>query len=317
MHYSRNSRLYSQQFSKFRVKELIAAPFTPFDQDGEVNFSVIEQYADYLAATNFTGIFVNGTLGEGISLTLEERKKLTETWFKASKGRLEVIVHVGTNCIKDSQELSRHAEETGVTAIAALSPNYYKPESEEVLVEVMKQIAAAAPKTPFFYYEINFCTGVYLNARNFMELAKKEIPTLVGLKNSSRELPDAYEVTRVDCQMLIGTDVQYLSCLTLGIPGTVVASYLGNLNSDMRKAFDSGDIKRAREFQDVASRINTIRNKYGGGINVAKSVFKILTGIDLGPVRLPLSQMLPERYDNMKKDFIAEGLADVAKPRES
>lgn len=53
----------------------------------------------------FCFVSVNGSLAEGLSLTLDERKQLTEAWFKASKGRLEVIVHVGTNCIKDSQEL--------------------------------------------------------------------------------------------------------------------------------------------------------------------------------------------------------------------
>lgn len=48
---------------------------------------------------------VNGSLSESLSLTLAERKQLTETWLKAAKGRLEVIVHVGSNCLKDSQAL--------------------------------------------------------------------------------------------------------------------------------------------------------------------------------------------------------------------
>lgn len=53
-----------------------------------------------------------------------------------------------------------------------------------------------------------------------------------------------------------------------------------------------------------------------GGINVAKSVFKILTGMDVGPVRLPLREMSPEQFENMKKDFQTAGLVDIALRRE-
>ena len=52
---------------------------------------------------------VNGTLAEGLSLTVDERKKLAESWIQASRGRLEVIVHVGAQCIKDAQEMVRVA----------------------------------------------------------------------------------------------------------------------------------------------------------------------------------------------------------------
>ncbi|XP_060584747.1 N-acetylneuraminate lyase-like [Ruditapes philippinarum] len=303
--------------STFRLKELIAAPFTPLNQDGEINYSLLAQYADYMVNTNFTGIFINGSLAEGLSMTLDERKRLAEAWMKASDGRLQVVVHVGTNCIKDAQELARHAEEIKVDAIAAFSPSYYKPENEEVLLEVMSQISSAAPNTPFYYYDINFCTGLYINARKFMEMAKKKIPTLRGLKNSSRELPDAHAVTKVeDCQVLIGTDVQYLSCLALEMPGVVVASYLGNVFSDMRKAFDSGDVTTARKLQNTAEAVNSIRAKYGGGINVAKYIFKILTGMDVGPVRLPLRQMSLDQFENMKKDFNSADLVNISQPRE-
>lgn len=305
------------ELSTFRLKDLIAAPFTPLNEDGEINFDLVEPYADYLVQTHFTGIFINGSLAEGLSFTVDERKRLTEAWMKASKGRLEVVVHVGANCIKDAQELSRHAEQTGVAAIAAFTPSYYKPENEEVLVDVMSLIASAAPKTPFYYYDINFCTGLYINAQKFMEMAKKKIPTLRGLKNSSRELPDAHAVTKVeDCHVLIGTDLQYLSCLALGMPGVVVASYLGNVFYDMRSAFDAGNITKARELQDIAHTINNIRAKYGGGINVAKSIFTVLTGIDVGPVRLPLRQMTSDQLEHLKKDVVAANLTGISMPRE-
>jgi len=308
------------EVKRFRVGDLISAPFTPLLDDGEINYPFIKKYADYLVSEKFQGVFINGTLAEGFSFTIEERKKLTEAWMGVAKGRLDVIVHVGANCVKDSQELSKHAEELGADAIAALSPSYNKPENEEFLVETMAQIAGAAPKTPFYYYDINFYTGMNINVRHFMELARKKVPTLAGLKYSTRELPGAYACLDAEdgfFQVLMGTDNQYLSCLALGIPGAVTVSFLGNIFYDMRQAFDAGDLTTARELQNKVQRLFSIRAKYvGGGVATAKSLFKIYTGLDTGPVRLPLRSLTTQEYDAMKKELEATGLLDLAKPRE-
>lgn len=50
-------------------------------------------------------VAVNGSLAEGMSMTVDERKRLAEEWMKASNGRLQVVIHVGANCIKDAKEL--------------------------------------------------------------------------------------------------------------------------------------------------------------------------------------------------------------------
>ncbi|XP_052263542.1 N-acetylneuraminate lyase-like isoform X4 [Dreissena polymorpha] len=226
----------------FRLKDMVAAPFTPFTADGEVNYNILDDYADYIVKTNFTGIF-------------------------------------------------------------------------EILVETMSLIAGAAPNTPFYYYDINFFTGLYINIRKFMELAKARIPTLRGLKNSSREIPGSYDCTFVEeCQVLVGTDVQYLSYLAHGISGVVVASYLGNLFDDMRRAYQTGDTAKALEHQNIAHKINNIRNKHGGGINVAKAMFKILTGLDAGPVRLPLRSLKADEFNAIRGDLVDAGLTDVSLP---
>ncbi|KAL4239966.1 hypothetical protein ACF0H5_000762 [Mactra antiquata] len=301
----------------FQVKGQICAPFTPMDNDGEIRYGFIKGFADYLAKVHFTGVFINGSMAEGASLTLTERKRLTETWLEAAKGKLEVIVHVGTNCIKDSQELARHAEENGATAIAAFSPCYYKPENEEVLCEVMTVIAAAAPKTPFYFYEINFMTGCHVNTRKFCELAMKKIPTFRGLKHSKREMPSLHDCTMVEnLQVLAGTDFQYLSSLVLGVTGIVTSAHLGNIMYDMRTAFEAGDIEKARKIQEIAHKINNIRFKYGGSAATGKAMFTILTGMDIGPVRLPLKPFSKEKFEQMKKDFTDAGLLEYAKPRQ-
>ena len=67
-----------------KIKGLIDAPFTPFKEDGEVNYEPIDAYARMLAANGLKGVFINGSSGEGYMLTEEERMKMAETWVSAA-----------------------------------------------------------------------------------------------------------------------------------------------------------------------------------------------------------------------------------------
>ena len=83
-----------------KIIGLIDAPFTPFYENGEVNYEPIPAYAAMLAKNGLKGVFINGSSGEGYMLTEEERMKLAETWVKAAPEGFKVIVHVGSCCVK-------------------------------------------------------------------------------------------------------------------------------------------------------------------------------------------------------------------------
>ena len=61
-----------------KTEGLIAATFTPFAADGSVDAGVVPAYAEHLRAQCVAGVFVNGTTGEGLSLSLAERETLAE-----------------------------------------------------------------------------------------------------------------------------------------------------------------------------------------------------------------------------------------------
>src|SRR4028118_969803 len=107
-----------------KLTGLIAAPFTPFKTDGELNLSVVEQQFELFLASDISGALVGGTTGECGSLTTDERMKLTERWCEVVGGNSEfpIIVHVGPRCLKDSQALAAHAERHRAAAVAALPP---------------------------------------------------------------------------------------------------------------------------------------------------------------------------------------------------
>lgn len=107
-----------------RLEGMVAATFTPMNENGDVNLSIIDKYADWVASTPIKGVFVCGTTGEFSSLTIEERKSILEKWVIAARKRFKVIAHVGSNCQRDAMELAYHAEQVGADAIASIAPSF-------------------------------------------------------------------------------------------------------------------------------------------------------------------------------------------------
>ncbi|MEN9351007.1 MAG: hypothetical protein RL372_1985, partial [Bacteroidota bacterium] len=62
------------------LEGLIAAPFTPFHKDGSLNLDMIPAYYQMLQSNKVTGAFICGSTGEGVSLTLEEKKLVMSAW---------------------------------------------------------------------------------------------------------------------------------------------------------------------------------------------------------------------------------------------
>ena len=96
-----------------KIIGLINAPFTPFYENGEVNYEPIEAYARMLVKNGLKGVFINGSSGEGYMLTDEERMKLAERWVEVAPEGFKVIVHVGSCCVKSSRKLAEHAQKIG------------------------------------------------------------------------------------------------------------------------------------------------------------------------------------------------------------
>src|SRR4051794_5518187 len=96
-----------------RFRGLVAAPFTPFHADRSLNLEAIAGYARLLRANRVAAAFVCGTTGEGLSLTVDERRQVAERWLQVSEARLPIIVHVGHTCLDDARALAAHAQQIG------------------------------------------------------------------------------------------------------------------------------------------------------------------------------------------------------------
>ena len=211
-----------------RLKGLIAASFTPMDAQGKINLSVIDKYADLMAKSDMTGVFVCGTTGESQSLTTHERKNILEQWVKSSNGRFKVIAHVGSNSQVEAIELARHAAETGADAIAAMAPCFFKPETVKDLIDFFTPIANSAEELPFYYYNMPSMTGVFLPVATFLTEGKKVMPNLVGTKfthNNLMEMGECLTLNNGEFEVLHGYDEILISGLAFGAVAGVGSTY--------------------------------------------------------------------------------------------
>ena len=138
-----------------------AAVVTEFDASGAASTKNVDRYAAHLRREGCVGVFVCGTSGESMSLSVGERERLAEAW-AASGARhgLRVIVHVGCDALLDAERLARHAASLGVAGVSAMAPRFVKCENADALAAYCAALARAAPATPFFYYHFPLATGV-------------------------------------------------------------------------------------------------------------------------------------------------------------
>ncbi|MEN6307803.1 MAG: dihydrodipicolinate synthase family protein [Anaerohalosphaeraceae bacterium] len=286
------------------LEGLIAAPFTAMNADRSVNLDVIEKQAAFYAANGVAGVFVCGTTGEGLSLTVKERLDIADVWCKVAPGKLKVIVHVGENSVESCRQMAAQAQRAGAYAVGAMAPNFFRPATVDALVDYCAQIAASAPKLPFYYYHMPSMTGVNFAMIDFLKKASGPISNLAGIKFTYEDMMD-YQLCRVfeggRYDILFGRDEMLLCGLALGTKGAVGSTYnfAAPLYLKLMDAFQRGQLEEARQLQLKSMEMIKILATIGCPfLSAAKALMKHL-GIDCGPVRLPLTDISTAQFDSM------------------
>lgn len=295
-----------------RIIGLIDAPFTPFYENGEVNYEPIEAYAKMLQNNGLQGVFINGSSGEGYMLTEEERMKLAERWVALTPEGFKVIVHVGSCCVKDSRMLAEHAQRIGAWGIGAMAPPFPKIARIEELVKYMEEIADGAPRLPFYYYHIPAFNGAFLPMVKLLEAVDGRVPNFAGIKYTFESMYEynqcrLYKDGKYD--MLHGQDETILPCLAMGgaqggIGGTT--NYNGRELTGIIEAWKAGDLELARERQNFSQEVINVICRYRGNIVGGKRIMKLM-GLDLGKNRTPFQNLTDEEEQCMKAELEAIG----------
>jgi N-acetylneuraminate lyase len=286
---------------------LIAATHTPFHADGSLNVEAIGRQAEFMLAQQVTTVFIGGSTGECHSLSVVERQALAERWFQVVKGsELRVIVHVGSNCLADAKLLAGQAQELGAAAVAAFAPSYFKPDSLDCLIACAAEIAAAAPKTPFYFYDIPSMTQVHFSMPDFLQQAPERIPNLVGLKFTNIDLMAYQQCVQADggrWNVLFGCDELLLAALSLGAVGAVGSSYnfAAPIYHRVMAAFERGDMTAAREEQFKSVQLIQLLSRFGY-MGAAKGLMEML-GVPVGPPRLPNRAITPAQLGQLRQQL--------------
>jgi len=274
-----------------KLTGLVAATHTAFHPDGSLNLDAVELQAAHLQKHGIATAFIGGSTGESHSLRYDERIALAERWMQVAAGSgLDVVVHVGCNCLDDAAALAAHSAGLGVKAISALAPSYFKPRSMQMLVDCCQRIAAAAPETPFYFYDIPVLTGVVFGMPDFLEAAAERIPNLAGIKFTNADFM-AYQIClNADggkWDIPWGIDEMMLGALATGAQGAVGSSYnfAAPVYQRLMAAFAKGDMAAAREEQWRSVCLIRLLASYGY-MGAAKAVMGML-GVPVGPARLP------------------------------
>ena len=278
--------------SPFKFTGLCTATHTPFHADGSLNLAVVEQQAAFLRGHGITSVFIGGTTGESSSLTASERAALNDRWAVVGPATgIDVVVHVGANCLTEAAQLAAHAEKNRAKAVSMIAPSYFKPRTLADLVASCAMVAKAAPRTPFYYYDIPGMTGISgFPVDDFLKAASPVIPNLSGVKYSNPDLEamrraQVLEGGRFD--LPFGVDERFLAALRAGATAGVGSTYNFNPGPLLRAiaAHGKGDAAQAEAEQAKVQPVVDILAKRGY-MGAAKALMGHL-GVPLGPARLP------------------------------
>jgi len=294
---------------------LIAATFTPFNQDGSLNLKVIEKYVDHLVKNGVKQIYVNGTAAECMSMSVDERKAVVEQWIKHGRGKLDrIIVHCGAGNLVDTKELAAHSAKLGVDCIAAVGPTYFKPKNIAGLIDYCAAVAATAPDVPFMYYHFPERTGINFRIHEFLRDAQNRIPNLIGVKFTSMDLYDATQSMLV-CDnrfdVIIGADTIFLGAMAMGIKSSIGIGYsiLGKPFNRMIASFEKNDLESARKEQYKVQEFFR-RTHNTGDINEMIATFKSVMkscdpSLDFGTTRLPVAPLTKDQEKHLLDELTA------------
>ena len=280
-----------------KYEGVIPAFYACYDEAGEVSPERVRSLTQYFIDKGVKGVYVNGSSGECIYLSVADRKLILENVMEVAKGKLTVIAHVACNNTKDSVELAKHAESLGVDAIAAIPPIYFRLPDYSI-AKYWNDMSAAAPNTDFVIYNIPQLSGTTLTPALYAEMRKN--PRVIGVKNSSMPTQDIQIFVAEggdDHIVFNGPDEQFISGRVIGAKAGIGGTYavMPDLFLKLNELIKQSDFETAKELQYAINDV--IYKMVSGRANlyaVIKEILRLNEKLDLGSVREPLEPLHEE-----------------------
>jgi len=275
------------------ISGAFAAALTPLTDGGAaLDEAAFAPYVGFLAAGGVDGVLVCGTTGEGILLSLEERRRAAELFLDAARMHgLQVAVHCGAQTTADTAGLAAHAAEAGAAAVAVIAPPYYALDERALEAHFAAAAAACAP-VPFYVYEFEARAG-YAVPVALVDRLRESAPNLRGLKVSDKpwEKLEPYLLDGLD--IFVGAEALLLRGLEAGAAGAVsglAAVYPEVVAAVVHERSESA----AREAERLRADLETFP------FHAAAKAVLGRRGVPVGPdVRAPLRRLTDDELERL------------------
>ncbi|HEY1370398.1 MAG TPA: dihydrodipicolinate synthase family protein [Gaiellaceae bacterium] len=270
------------------LRGAIAAALTPLRDGGAtLDEEAIGPYVEFLADGGVDGVLALGTTGEGILLTLDERRHAAELFLQAGSGRLAVAIHCGAQTTADTVALAEHAAGSGADAVAVIGPPYFELDGHALLAHFEAAAAACAP-TPFYVYEFAARSGYSVPVPVLAEL-RERASNLAGLKVSDApwERFEPYLLDGFD--VFVGPEALIPQGLARGAAGAV---------SGLASVYPELVVEAVRTGEADLGPVRAALQRFP--FHAAAKLVLGRRGVPVGPaVRAPLRTLTPAEEDEL------------------
>ncbi|MFE4761602.1 4-hydroxy-tetrahydrodipicolinate synthase [Bacillus mycoides] len=294
------------------IKGAFPVLITPMDEFQEINWNGVKQNVNYFIEQKVAGIIINGSTGEFVSLSKEERFNMVETVLKEVDGRIPVIVGTAAETTKETIEYTKHAEAHGADCALIINSYYCKPKEEEIYFH-FKEISNAV-NIPIMLYNNPFTSGVDMSTELMLRIGK-ECENVTHIKESSGDIRKARDLVRQGegaFQVFCGSEDLVMESYLVGATGwvSVAGNIVPGFVTKMYEHFQNGELEKAWEMNDAILPLCEFLEGSGKYVQIVKRSME-LHGQVGGPSRYPRLG-LTEEEDQKLQTILSEIAAHAA-----
>ncbi|MTI49539.1 4-hydroxy-tetrahydrodipicolinate synthase [Sporosalibacterium faouarense] len=279
---------------------------TPFTENG-IDFKKLDELINWQINEGTDGIIICGTTGEASTMTEKEHKATIKCAVNSTKKRVPVIAGTGSNNTQHAIEMSQYAESVGVDGLLIVTP-YYNKTTQKGLINHYTAIADSVD-LPIIVYNVPSRTGLNVLPSTLVKLSEHK--NIVAVKEASGDIGQVAEMARLlpdDFDIYSGNDNMIVPLMSLGGKGviSVVANILPKDTHNMASYYLEGKIEEAKKLQ---LKMNGLVNALFVETNPipVKTAMNLL-GMNVGKLRLPLTEMSTSNLEILKEEMNLYGL---------
>ena len=281
---------------------------TPMKENGDVNFDKLGEILEEQIAEGTDAVIICGTTGESSTLSHEEHMETIRYTIDKVNKRIPVVAGTGSNCTETAIMMSQEAERMGADGLLLVSP-YYNKATQKGLIAHYTAIAESV-KLPIILYNIAGRTGINIEPKTLQYLAEN-VENIVAVKEASgniSQIADIAAMTKGKLDIYSGNDDQITPIMALG--GIGVISVLSNIapryTHDLAMSYLEGDVQKSCEMQLKA--LPLVRALFSEVNPIPVKAAMNLMGKEVGPLRMPLTEMEEGHKEVLKQAMLDFGL---------